>query len=57
MTKGIVMFVADVYATKKLIGITTTRGSDAQVAVVVATSYHAGLVGHAYAPSAVVVPE
>ena len=32
-------------------------GTDAQVAVVVASSYHTGLVGSTHAPCAVVVPE
>ena len=57
MTKGIVVFVAGMYAAEELVCITAARGSDAQVAIVVATSHHAGLVGYAYAPCAVVVPE
>ena len=55
--QSIVVFIADVDASKEVVGVTATRSTDAQVAVVVTTSHHARLVGDAYTPCVVTVPE
>ena len=51
------MLIADMEATKELVGITADTGSDADIAVMVAPTYHTGFIGSTHAPSTVVFPE
>jgi hypothetical protein len=56
-TEGEIMLIADMEATKELVGITADTGSDTDIAVMVTSTYHTGLIGSTYAPSTVVFPE
>ena len=51
------MLIADMEATKELVGITADTGPDADIAVMVTPTHHTGLIGSTHAPSAVVLPE
>ena len=51
------MLIAHMKATKELVGITADTGSDADIAVMVASTNDTRLIGSTYAPSAVVLPE
>ena len=42
------MLIAHMEATKKFVGITADTGSDADIAVMVASTYHTGLIGSTY---------
>ena len=51
------MLIAHMESTKELIGITAYTGSDTDIAVMVASTYHTRFIGSTHAPSAVVLPE
>ena len=51
------MLIADMEATKELVGITADTGSDADIAVMVASANDTRLIGSTHAPSTVVLPE
>ena len=51
------MLISHMETTKELVGIAADTRSYADIAMMVAPTYHTGLVGSTYAPSAVVLPE
>ena len=56
-SEGEVMLISHMEATKELVGIAADTRSYADIAMMVTPTYHTGLVGGTYAPSAVVLPE
>jgi hypothetical protein len=51
------MLIPHMEATKEFVCITADTCSDTKVAIIVASTYHTGLVGYTYAPGIVVLPE
>ena len=51
------MLISNMEAANELVCITAYTGSDADIAVVVPSTHHTGLVGDTHAPSTIVFPE